>query len=67
MSHNFKAANAMASGCTTYQQWYLSLAYWLTGNATTSCTLSGSGLQYVQTALSNYQMLYGMPWPYPGP
>jgi hypothetical protein len=65
--YNFKAANAMASGCTTYQQWYLSLAYWLTGNATTSCTLSGSGKQYVQTALGNYQMLYGMPWPYPGP
>jgi hypothetical protein len=65
--YNFMAANAKASGCTTYQQWYLSLAYWLTGNATTSCTLSGSGLQYVQNALSNYQTLYGNAWPYPGP
>jgi hypothetical protein len=65
--YNFMAANAMASGCTSYQQWYLSLAYWLTGNATTSCTLTGAGLQYAQNAISNYQMLYGMPWPYPAP
>jgi hypothetical protein len=65
--YNFQDANAKATGCTTYQQWYLSLAYWLTGNATTSCTLSGSGLQYVKDALSNYQTLYGMAWPYPGP
>jgi hypothetical protein len=65
--YEFMAANAMATGCTTYQQWYLTLAYWLTGNATTSCTLTGAGLQYVQNALSNYQMLYGSAWPYPGP
>jgi hypothetical protein len=61
------AANAGAKGCSTYQQWYLSLAYWLTGNPTSTCSLSGSGLQYVQEALSNYQMLYGKAWPYPGP
>jgi hypothetical protein len=65
--YNFQDANAMAHNCSTYQQWYLSLAYWLTGNATTSCTLSGAGLQYVQNALANYQTLYGQPWPYPGP
>jgi hypothetical protein len=65
--YQFIAANAMAKGCTTYQQWYLTLAYWLTGNATSTCTLSGSGLKYVQSALANYQMLYGKPWPYPGP
>jgi hypothetical protein len=65
--YNFEAANAKATGCSTYQQWYLSLAYWLTGNVNTTCTLSGPGLQYVQTALSNYQQLYGKPWPYPGP
>jgi hypothetical protein len=65
--YNFQAANAMATGCSTYQQWYLSLAYWLTGNPTTSCTLTGSGLSYVNSALNNYQMLYGMAWPYPGP
>jgi hypothetical protein len=40
--YEFMAANAKATGCTTYQQWYLTLAYWLTGNATTTCTLSGS-------------------------
>jgi hypothetical protein len=65
--YNFAAANAMAPGCTVYQQWYLSLAYWLTGNPTTTCSLTGAGLQYVQTALRNYQTLYGKPWPYPGP
>jgi hypothetical protein len=65
---NFQQANAQASGCTTYQQWYLSLAYWLTGNATTSCKLSGAGLQYVQTAISDYQtVLYNKTWPYPAP
>jgi hypothetical protein len=65
--YNFIDANAKATGCTIYQQWYLSLAFWLTGNATTSCTLSGAGKTYVQNALSNYQMLFNMPWPYPGP
>ena len=65
--YNFAAANAMATGCSTYQQWYLSLAFWLTGNATSTCSLSGSGLTYVKNALSNYQVLYGQAWPYPGP
>jgi hypothetical protein len=65
--YNFIAANANASGCSIYQQWYLSLAYWLTGDATNSCTLSGSGKQYVQRAISNYEMLFNTPWPYPGP
>jgi hypothetical protein len=64
---NFMQANAGATGCTIYQQWYLSLAYWLTGNATNSCTLSGSGLNYVKSAEGNYQQLYGKAWPYPGP
>jgi hypothetical protein len=64
---NFQQANATATGCTIYQQWYLSLAYWLTGNATTTCTLTGDAQSYVQNALANYQMLYGKPWPYPGP
>jgi hypothetical protein len=39
---NFQGANAKANGCTQMQQWYLSLAYWLTGNATTSCNANGS-------------------------
>jgi hypothetical protein len=64
---NFQQANMGANGCTIYQQWYLSLAFWLTGNATNSCSLSGDGLNYVQSAISNYQMLYNMTWPYPGP
>jgi hypothetical protein len=65
--YNFMAANANAKGCTLQQQWYLSFAYWLTGSATTTCTLSGSGLAYVRSAISNYQMLFGRAWPYPGP
>ena len=27
----------------------------------------GSGLQYVQTAITDYEMLYNKTWPYPGP
>jgi hypothetical protein len=65
---NFQQANANATGCTLMQQWYLSLAYWLTGNATSSCTLSGAGKQYVQTAITDYEtILYNKTWPYPGP
>jgi hypothetical protein len=65
--YNFMAANAKASNCSQQQQWYLSLAFWLTGSATTSCTLSGSGDRYVQSALQNYKSLYGGTWPYPYP
>jgi hypothetical protein len=65
--YNFQAANAVATGCSTYQQWYLSLAYWLSGNQNGSCTLTGTDLTYVQDAIANYQMLYGKAWPYPGP
>ncbi len=65
---NFQQANAGAKGCTLVQQWYLSLAYWLTGNATTSCTLTGAGKQYVQTAITDYEtVLYNKKWPYPAP
>lgn len=65
---NFQQANANATGCTQMQQWYLSLAYWLTGNETSSCTLSGSGLSYVKTAITDYEtILYNNTWPYPGP
>lgn len=64
---NFIAANAKATGCTTYQQWYLALAFWLTGNATTTCTTSGAGLSYVNGVLSNYKTLYGQNWPNPAP
>ena len=64
---NFQGANARANGCTQVQQWYLSLAYWLTGSATTSCTLTGAGQQYAQSAVRNYAALYKKTWPYPGP
>ncbi len=40
--YNFADANSVATGCSIYQQWYLSLAYWLNGApANTSCKLSG--------------------------
>jgi hypothetical protein len=69
---NFQQANASATGCTTQEQWYLTLAYWLTGDASTSCTLSdqtgsGNGQDYVLTAIQDYEMLYGSTWPYPSP
>ena len=67
--YNFDAANMGITGCSVYQKWYLSLAYWLTGDHTTGCTPDSSdgGLQYVQSAEMNYQQLFGKPWPYPGP
>jgi hypothetical protein len=66
---NFEGANAKATGCSEIQQWYLSLAYWLTGDATKSCTPNSSdgGLAYVRSAIANYEELYGKAWPYPGP
>jgi hypothetical protein len=64
---NFQQANQYAS-CSEVEQWYLGLAYWLTGNATHSCTLTGDGLQYVKTAITDYEtVLYNETWPYPGP
>jgi hypothetical protein len=64
----FAKANAMAAGCTEVQQWYLSLAYGLTGNPATSCSLSGLGQNYVRSLISDYQtILYNQTWPYPGP
>jgi hypothetical protein len=63
----YQQANANVSGCTEYQQLYNTLAYWLVGNAINSCTLTGQGLKYVQTTISNYEQIYGMSWPYPAP
>ncbi len=34
------------------------------GNATSICTPTGSGDRYVQSAIQNYQNLYGKAWPY---
>ena len=66
--YNFADANSAATGCSIYQQWYLSLAYWLNGApANKSCTLSGAGLSYANDAVSNYKTLYGKAWPYPAP
>jgi hypothetical protein len=63
----FKQANAGTKGCTPYQQFYNTLAYWLVGDPISGCTLSGPGLSYVQGAIGNYQMIYGKAWPYPMP
>jgi hypothetical protein len=65
---NFEQANAKATGCTEVEEWYLSLAYWLTGDMTDSCTLTGPGLHYVETAISDYEkVLYKKTWPFPAP
>jgi hypothetical protein len=63
----YTAANAGTSGCTPYEQFYNTLAYWLVGNPITACKLSGQGLTYVNGAIGNYQQIYGKAWPYPMP
>jgi hypothetical protein len=64
---NFQLANATATGCTQQQQWYLALAYYVTGAVPTTCALTGAGQQYVKSVLNGYQVLYNKAWPYPGP
>lgn len=59
--------NANASGCTTAQTWYLAMAVWNTGTASTSCQLSGQGASYVKAVIDGYKSLYGKAWPYPFP
>jgi hypothetical protein len=63
----FQQGNANASGCTTPQTWYLAMAIWNTGVASSSCTLSSNGASYVQGVLDGYKTLYGTAWPYPFP
>jgi hypothetical protein len=64
---NMQQATQNASGCTMIQDWYLTLAYWNTGSQSSTCTLTGNGLSYVQGAIANYKTLYNATWPYPGP
>ena len=62
---NFAQANMSASGCTMVQGWYLTLAYWLTGTPSPTCTLTGNGLSYVQGAIADYKTLWHkQTWPY---
>jgi hypothetical protein len=63
----FQQANASAGSCTTYQQFYNTLAYWLVGDPITGCNLAGDGLKYVKATIANYEMVYGTTWPYPAP
>ncbi len=63
----FQSGNANASGCTTAQTWYLAMAVWNTGGASSSCTLSGNGANYVKGVIDSYQGLYNKTWPYPFP
>jgi hypothetical protein len=63
----FQQGNANASGCTTAQTWYLTMAIWNTGVASSSCALSGNGATYVKNVIQAYQGLYGSSWPYPFP
>ena len=60
---NYATAVQKTNGCTEIQDWYLTMAYWLTGNQQSSCTLSGSGHNYVQAIINDYQnQLYGTAW-----
>ncbi len=50
------------------QKVYLTLGYWLVGNPVTSCTVTGDAVNYVNSVLSAYKMLFpGTPFPYPAP
>jgi hypothetical protein len=59
--------NANASGCSTEETWYLTMAIWNTGTASSSCRLSGRGATYVQHVIDQYKGLFGTSWPYPFP
>lgn len=59
--------NANATGCSTAQTWYLTMAIWNTGVASDTCALSGNGASYVQNVIQGYQGLYNVMWPYPFP
>ena len=63
----YQQGNSAASGCSTWQTWYLTMAAWNTGSPSNSCTLSGQGLAYVQGVVGDYKTLYGSAWPHPFP
>jgi hypothetical protein len=63
----YQNGNSAATGCSTWQTWYLTMAVWNTGSPSNSCTLSGQGFNYVQGVVSNYKSLYGASWPHPFP
>ena len=72
LNNEYLQANMGTTGCTEYQMMYKAVAYWLNGDTSTDCSVpsgggQGGNLQYIQTAISNYKMIYGKSWPYPQP
>jgi hypothetical protein len=67
-----QANQGVPSSCSSTEQFYKTIAYWLNGDASTSCSIpsgggQGGNLQYIQTCISNYETIYGKSWPYPKP
>jgi hypothetical protein len=72
LKNEYQQANQGSSGCTEYQMMYKAVAYWLNGDMSSDCSVpsgggQGGNLQYIQGAISNYEMIYGQSWPYPQP
>jgi hypothetical protein len=68
----YQGTAARVPGCTEYQTMYKTIAGWLNGDSSTTCSIpsgggQGGNLQYILSAISNYEMMYAKPWPYPMP
>jgi len=73
LPNEYKQANmGVPSSCSSFTMMYKAIAYWLNGDASMGCSVpsgggQGGNLQYIQTCIANYQMIYGKTWPYPMP
>jgi hypothetical protein len=68
----YQGTNASVPGCTEYQTMYKTVAGWLNGDSSSTCAIptgggQGGDLQYIQGCISNYESMFGKPWPYPMP
>jgi hypothetical protein len=71
-AYQYQQAQGTSTGCDPYQKMYKTVAYWLNGDISNDCNVptgggQGGDLNYVNSALNNYQMMYGQPWPYEAP
>jgi hypothetical protein len=70
--YEYQQAQGTSTGCDPYQKMYKTVAYWLNGDVSNDCNVppggaQGGDLNYVNSALSYYQQMYGKPWPYEAP
>jgi hypothetical protein len=71
--YEYQQAQGTSTGCTNYQKMYKTVAYWLNGDISNDCNCppggaQGGDLNYVKSAISNYNMMYpSKPWPGPTP